>query len=131
MDYTDFITRSVIEHYLETALWSSTDDNDMPLDKLYGVKDFHEDSVSQAKKQLILFFNAAHENLFAGETGSLKDIDSLERLANRFWLTRNRHGTGFFDSDYFKPIRKILTDLAHAYGECSVYLGDDEKLHFT
>jgi hypothetical protein len=31
---------SFLRQYLETALWSSSDDDDTPLDKNYGVEDF-------------------------------------------------------------------------------------------
>ncbi len=52
-----------------------------------------------------------------------------------FWLTRNRHGAGFWD-------RKIsgngpqawcdrLTDAAHAAGEVDLYKGDDGKLYLA
>jgi hypothetical protein len=39
-----------------------------------------------------------------------------------FWLTRNRHGAGFWDHGYGETGRK-LTDAAHVYGEHYLELG--------
>lgn len=42
-----------------------------------------------------------------------------------FWLTRNRHGAGFWDGDYPEDVGKALTDAAHVYG--SVYLENTKE----
>ncbi len=34
-----------------------------------------------------------------------------------FWLTRNRHGAGFWDGDYPDGIGERLSDIAHGFGE--------------
>ena len=41
-----------------------------------------------------------------------------------FWLTRNHHGSGFFDRGYADEVGNTLTDKAHAFGECDIYIGD-------
>lgn len=46
------------------------------------------------------------------------------------WLTRNGHGAGFWDRDYGK-LGDILTDAAHAMGECYLYVGDDGKIYLA
>jgi hypothetical protein len=50
------------------------------------------------------------------------------QIGHDFWLTRNRHGAGFWDrfaggvgADY----GRALTDTAHPYGESHLYVGDD------
>lgn len=50
---------------------------------------------------------------------------SPESIGHDLWLTRNRHGAGFWDGDYAPEIGKRLTDAAHAYGTCDLYVGDD------
>ena len=45
-----------------------------------------------------------------------------------FWLTRNRHGAGFWDGDWEDG--DALTQAAHACGERNLILGDDGKLHY-
>ena len=88
--------------------------------------------------------NATFEN-FAQETVSkiIADCAAFE-LANRalldqasdddqnghdFWLTRNRHGAGFWDRGYPEAIGEALTEAVHGFGETSLYLGDDGKLY--
>lgn len=55
---------------------------------------------------------------------------SAYRAGCDFWLTRNRHGAGFWDEDYGKPSEvtealKRLTDASHAAGEAELYIGSD------
>lgn len=47
-----------------------------------------------------------------------------------FWLTRNRHGAGFWDRG-LGLVGKNLTDMAHAYSEANLYKGDDGKLYLA
>lgn len=55
---------------------------------------------------------------------------SYEQAGRDFWLTRNRHGAGFWDGDYPEPHAKALTDAAHAAGERDVVDGDNGRLYF-
>lgn len=45
-----------------------------------------------------------------------------------FWLTRNRHGAGFWDRG-LGGIGKRLTNASHAYGSADLYRGDDGQIH--
>ena len=47
-----------------------------------------------------------------------------------FWLTRNRHGAGFWDGDW-PDSGEELTRIAHSFGECSLYAGDDGQLYLA
>lgn len=53
-------------------------------------------------------FYTAHESMIALEP---------ERAGHDFWLTRNRHGAGFWDGDWPEPAATVLTKAAHAFGE--------------
>ena len=55
----------------------------------------------------------------------------LERLGHDIWLTRNRHGAGFFDHSYDDDIEKKLTEASHKLKEINLYIGDDYKLYFN
>lgn len=51
-----------------------------------------------------------------------------------FWLTRNHHGSGFWDQDQtsedkFKQLADLLTKASHAFGEFCLYYGDDGKIY--
>jgi hypothetical protein len=47
-----------------------------------------------------------------------------------FWLTRNGHGTGYWDRGYPAEIGEQLTKACEASGECNLVVGDDRKLYF-
>lgn len=112
----DMFTKS----YIETALWSSTDDNDAPLDSKYGPGD-----ISAA---LLATIKADCEEFQAANAGLLEP-ENLDQLGHDFWLTRNHHGAGFWDGDYEKEKGRKLTEASHAYGECWWYVGDDGKIY--
>lgn len=119
--YQDKISPISIQ-YIETALWSSVDDDGNDLDSLYSMHDLSTEAMNRVETDLMHFQNKA---------GSLLDGLDLETVAHDFWLTRNGHGAGFWDGDYQKTTGEALTALAHSFGEVDLYLGDDGKLYFS
>lgn len=117
MGLDDFVTS-----YLETALWSSTDDDGDPLDDNFGIEDLDDSVVRQAIEDCDAFRSSNADTL-----ARLKHSDS--QVAHDFWLTRNRHGAGFWDGDYPEPHATTLTDCSHAYGSVYLYVGDDGKVY--
>lgn len=61
----------------------------------------------------------------------LEKAGDSEQNGHDLWLTRNRHGSGFWDRDYDESVSKALTDAAHALGETDLYKGDDGELYFS
>lgn len=55
--------------------------------------------------------------------------DPAEHAGHDFWLTRNGHGAGFWDGDWPQPYATELTNAAKAFGETSLYIGDDGKIY--
>lgn len=106
-------------HYLVTMLWAETDNADEqggePFDKNFDITDIEDKSVEQAKKDCDEFYKKAQAAL-EKEGFDIGELD-LETLGHDFWLTRNRHGAGFWDGDYEKRVGEILTDLSHKFGE--------------
>ena len=47
-----------------------------------------------------------------------------------FWLTRNRHGAGFWDRGN-DPVFRRLTEASRPYGGRNAYAGDDRLLHLA
>ena len=62
-------------------------------------------------------------------TALLNEAGDAEQNGHDFWLTRNHHGAGFWDRGYAENIGNALTKAAHAFGEVSLTLGDDDKLY--
>lgn len=119
--------KNSIDQYFETALWSSVDDNGNPLDNNYGIDDIDPVEIEKQTSELNEFLDRA-ENLIGSIPFAYLDVTDL---AHDFWLTRNRHGVGFWDGDYPEAIGDALTDLAHEYGEVHAYVGDDKKIYFA
>jgi hypothetical protein len=109
------------QSYCETALWSSTGDDDKPLDESHGVDDIAPETLKQMRKDCQAFVRETKADLHASGLGA-------GRAGHDFWLTRNRHGAGFWDEG-LGAVGKRLTDAAHAYGSFDLYVGDDGKIH--
>lgn len=115
-----------LDSYRETALWSSMDGDGLPLDDVK----YHEAELSLAACERFradcLKFESAFQKI-------VNDADYVSGdfpdAAHDFWLTRNRHGAGFWDGDYPEPLATQLTELAHSFGECELYVGDDGQIH--
>jgi len=104
----------MFDQYVETALWSSTDGDGKPLDSLDADV---ADSTQDKMRQDVESFARHNAKLIAG---------NWSQAGHDFWLTRNRHGAGFWEkSDWPEREGKLLTDAAHAYGEVYLYVGDD------
>jgi hypothetical protein len=126
MDTTklDSFTRA----YIECALWSSTDDDgslisDKEISDVTFVRMIQDCKSFQEENETVL----AYWYVECGE--------SEDRAGHDFWLTRNRHGAGFWDrwnsaTDEGK-VGKVLTNSAHSYGSCDLYLGDDDLIYCT
>jgi len=112
--------------YLECALWSSceiSEDGEMgeALDGLYTVDDVDAKSVTDAESMLLDFCS---ENM--------ADLDGLEdaQIGHDVWLTRNRHGAGFWDRG-LGAIGEPPTESCQAYGSSYAYVGDDGVVYLT
>ncbi len=130
----------LLRSYIETALWSSMDyANDQGgehLDANYSSDDISPDALARMTKDCEQFqaeYAKTVNDLKLMVNGDIVTADDFteSRVAHDFWLTRNRHGAGFWDGDYPKAIGTALTDLAHTYGECDLYVGDDGKLYIA
>jgi hypothetical protein len=102
--------------YVECALWSSHDwDDDCDaLDANYRPEDIEAQSLAKMYADCADFWKANREDL--------QDIDS-DDAGHNFWLTRNRHGAGFWDMG-LGDIGQRLTDAAHVYGESDLYVSN-------
>lgn len=86
---------TMVTSYAETALWSSTEcseDGDMgdALDENHGVDDIDDAAFAEMVSDCESFRDAQAE--------LLSDVDPSD-AGHNFWLSRNGHGAGFFDSD--------------------------------
>ncbi|MBC8741712.1 hypothetical protein F6X40_34695 [Paraburkholderia sp. UCT31] len=109
----------VVTAYLECALWSSTDEKQEPLGANYNIDDFSAEARETAESDCKDFVTA--------NAVSLEGLSSIQ-IGHDFWLTRNRHGAGFWDRG-LGPRGEYLTQMSHPYGGCDAYVGDDGRVH--
>lgn len=115
--------------YLEAALETSTIEawGDEPLvghgepyDRYFAVEDFSDKAIEQAEQDCESFM----------DNNDVGDLD-YEEIGRNLWMTRNHHGTGFWDMG-LGVLGQQLTKAAHAYGETGVVFDDDDgMLHLT
>jgi len=112
----------MLDSYLETMLWSSTD-GDHPLDDNYGADDVAKEVIEKSKKEIQDFCKKADS------AGVDLTKYPTEEIGHDFWLTRNGHGAGFWDGDYDDNDGKILTEISKSFGSLDPYVGDDNKIY--
>ena len=114
--------KATLRIYLETALWSSAHPD----------TDEHFDTLGYTPDDASIILR--HESQI--------DLDAFEALAEKhgidlyffpnwphdFWLTRNRHGAGFWDGDYPKDIGQKLTDLSHLFPEVNLLSSENGEV---
>lgn len=122
-----FNFETVLNSYIAAALWSSTDDKGEHLDKKHNKGDISEETLSKIKKDITNFLKEAEQYLKESE------LDDGQ-IGHDFWLTRNRHGVGFWDrgsgkSKEINTALKKISDISSSYGETDLYIGDDKKIY--
>lgn len=112
-------SKDFIGGYLEAAAWTAPE-SQLSTEEIQSM-DFSKQAKEYAKRDSDIFVRVAEKLL--EETGA-----SDSQHGHDFWLTRNRHGTGFWDRGY-GPVGKELTEISHRFGEVEVY-PHRGRLHF-
>lgn len=104
--------------YLDTLLFSESDDEGSSLDATYGRRNIHPSAIKQAIEDCQSFLESLSPKAKRAVNGN------LERSGHDLVLTRNHHGAGFWDGDWDDSIQEELTRSAHALGEVYTYVVD-------
>jgi hypothetical protein len=120
-------------HALIALLWSELTDDGQSFDRLDAEPS--SELVELIETQWDAFRSAAEAVGFdADEHIDMalhpdNEGDAWNAVAHDFILTRNGHGTGFWDSGrWHKPWDRRLTSLAQWFGELHCYLNDDGEI---
>lgn len=105
--------------YIEAALWSSMDEDGTPLDRDHTVDNISERTLAEMIQDAKDFQRENWDYI----------KNDLARAGHDFWLTRNRHGAGFWDGDWLERPAYRLTESARSYGEYDLYVGDDGLIY--
>ena len=103
----------ILKEYLVGALWSNDFD-----DK--SISDIADSSIDDARKEITWFVNSA---------GKYIDKIPNDEIGHDIWLTRNGHGTGFWDRGYSDKKTELLKHLCKLLGTADAYIGDDDKIY--
>lgn len=109
--------------YLECAVWAESDEIGSAT-----IEDIHGGTLARMVLDCERFQEIYSADLAAYYIYNGRFDPS--HAGHDFWLTRNRHGAGFWDRHGVPDdVGKRLTDAAHAFGPSSIYLGDDGKIY--
>jgi hypothetical protein len=111
----------IVKHYAIAALWASTGDDDEPLDASYSLDDISPETWGKMSEDVLQFIKQNEALLLASG-------QSDEQIGHDFWLTRNRHGAGFWDRG-LGEVGDKLTQACKSFGEVWPYVGDDGRIH--
>lgn len=120
--------------YIGAALWSTDDESTPsggePMDANYGLEDIDVETVRQMAEDCANFQRENADDLVQHLAPLGANWSDVEQGGHDFWLSRNGHGTGFFDRDDTpEDVRDRLQAAAKRYGETWLYVGDDGKIH--
>ena len=117
--------------YLECALWSSNDESTPaggdPMDSNYSIQDIAPEAVEKIKVDCAKFQAENAADIEQGYAGPNYTV--TERAGHDFWLTRHRHGAGFWDGDWPEAVGERLTVASHKFKEADFYIGDDGLIY--
>ncbi len=110
----------IVKHYLYAALWTAE------LDSKYDADDFgFGEQYYAAVRDIGDFLNKAVR--FLGPYEAHFGDQTEFQLGHEFWLSRNRHGSGFFDcylgtkDEELERVSDKLQDIARAFVEKNVF----------
>ena len=107
-----------LQGYADAALFSSSTDDDTPLDEKFGIGDFEPDTMKIFEEDCRKFLEKA---------ASLLSYEQYEDAGRNFWYSRNGHGTGFFEGD-FGDNSMELQKIAEEFGDVYLY-AENERVY--
>lgn len=114
MDLKEFI-----QGYIECAFWSS-DGDDIELDENYTIDDISSEAMKEITEECTDFIM---DNFCLLQKSGL----SADYAGHNFWLTRNGHGSGFWDRG-LDDIGDELAENARVYSSCYLFVDDNNQI---
>lgn len=110
--------------YIDSALWSSMDDDGRSLDRNYDHNSLAPATLARMKRDAAAFLRDNSDDIGYG-------AKARERAALDFWLSRNGRVTGFWDHEdvYGVAEARRLHSAAKAFGEYDLFVGSDGMIH--
>lgn len=102
--------------YKEAILFTGQDDEEVELDRNYGIEDFDSKAnaaIEKMAKQYII------DNKEAIDSAIESGMVDYEQIGRDIWYTQAGHGVGFFDRELDKDVEDKLTKGAKKFGDLS------------
>lgn len=106
---------TVINGFLEAALFAGYDENMKPLNEGFTIYDFHIDSIVKANSILEKFVNAIVEKGINLETILDETGNDFQNFGIDIFFTITGQGSGFWDGDW-EPYGDQLTEIIESLG---------------
>lgn len=119
-DFTENMSQ-FLNAYITCALWSTVDDNGDALDNDFDKEDLDADC--------LMLMTVDCYNFYRDNRALFPKDYTYTQAGHDFWLTRNRHGTGFWDRGLGRT-GEVLTEHAHAWGEVYLFI-ENNKVHYS
>ena len=128
-----FAVETMLRAYIDCALWSTNDHSDEsggePLENNYSADDIAPCTLERMRSDVELFYleHSAQIEKWNGDA-----YNQLQQAGHDFWLTRNGHGAGFWESEWTSldgNPGEILDRAAKAFGEADLYVGDNGLIY--
>lgn len=117
-----------IQAYIQCSLWATTgEENGDSLDQHFNVFDVTDSARKQVESECKDFLKREDVSSIAEKWGR----EEYKRAGHNFFLTRNHHGAGFWDSDWPEHDGDILTKASDEAGSSEPYVGDDGRIYFS
>ena len=119
------MSNKFVEGYIECACWAESANTTDSDDRSIGdVAELAPETFAAMEKDATAFYAANAAMISKANEVGRDDA----RLGHDFWLSRNGHGTGFWDRD-LGDIGEALHAAAKAAGGRDLYIGDDGMIY--
>ena len=116
-----FDVDTFVSHYLAALVFTDTGEEDQPSADL----PFHAECKARARAECEAFLWRVYPYLDHAARAQEIGRDPLyQRAAHDFWMPRNGHGVGFWESACWPVSGEILTKIAVSFGAVDVYQTD-------
>jgi hypothetical protein len=118
---------SICEAYLRCAEWSSHHHlTEEPIDKLN--LPFAKSAETRAYEDCKALLDACeYDDLLKCEQEDIVKRWGIGHIGHDFWLTRNRHGAGFWDGDYESELGDRLDKISKTFSEIYVMVSGNNR----
>lgn len=120
--------KAIIVGYRRALQWVTPGDWELGIESLEDYE-FSQEATDQIIIDCQKFFSDNLETI----NQILNDSDAsydYESVGHDFFLTRERHGAGFWDRGFGND-GQILTEKCHEFGESSPYMGDNNLIYVS